>query len=70
VKWNPSELRASPMMDRPVRRWERNSMMYSFSCFTTAALWTVSTGDGVVSVASDNVRLHDDLAASRSKTAL
>ena len=26
--------------------------------------------DGVVSVASDNVQLHDDLAASRSKTAL
>ena len=39
-----SGLRARPMMDRPVRRWERNSMMYSFSCFATAALWTVSTG--------------------------
>ena len=39
-----AELRARPMIDRPVRKWERNSMMYSFSCFTTAALWTVSTG--------------------------
>jgi len=36
VKWNPSGLRAKPMMDRPVRRWERNSMMYASSCFTTA----------------------------------
>ena len=25
---------------------ERNSMMYPFSCFTTAALWTVSTAYG------------------------
>ena len=28
MKRNPSWLRANPMMDRPVRRWERNSMMY------------------------------------------
>jgi hypothetical protein len=41
---NPSWLRARPMIERPVRRWERNSMMYSSPCFTTAALWTVSTG--------------------------
>src|ERR1022692_3063296 len=38
VEGDPLGLRAKPMMDRPVRRWERKSMMYSFPCFTTAAL--------------------------------
>src|SRR5579862_4560610 len=35
------------MMDRPVRKWERNSITYLLPYFTTAALWTVSTGYGI-----------------------
>ena len=75
MNWNPSGLRAKPMMDRPVRRWERNSMMYSFAvlhhrCVVNRLHRIRDIGfgeDGIVSVSSDNVRLHDRLFASSSK---
>ena len=75
VKWNPSGLRARPMMDRPVRRCERNSMMYSSTMLHDRRVVNglyrvgdVGLGENrVVSVPSDYVRFHVCLFASSSK---
>ncbi len=50
LKWNPSSLSARPMMDRPVSRCDRKSMMYRPWYFVTPALWTVATGYGMSSL--------------------
>ena len=44
LKLKPSSLSARPMIDLPVSRCERNSIMYLPLNFVMPALWTVWTG--------------------------
>ena len=47
VNLKPSSLSAMPMIDRPLRRWDRNSMTMRSPYRATPALCTVSTGYGI-----------------------